>query len=133
MQWFDEMAGHIREASRRMEIMDHFEELGWERPERIAVLCQVRMFDEDGELVSVKDRETLVTVQKKGGSLEVNVNDGGTKVFAKLPLKLAERVVASSGDGRISPREAMAALDGTMSGKIVDVQDGDTHVKVWVW
>jgi hypothetical protein len=87
----------------------------------------------DGELVRVEDERERVSVEKRGGSLRVRVENGDREaVSVNVPLHLALNAIPDA-DGRIS----MAALAGSLGAvrftDLVDVRDGDDHVRIRVY
>jgi hypothetical protein len=88
----------------------------------------------DAELVRVEERDELVTVSKVGDVLEVRVHGSdGENVSVNVPLSAVEEILASAEGGTIDVRDAIAALRGVSRTNLVEVHDGDEHVKVWIW
>jgi hypothetical protein len=86
----------------------------------------------DGELVRVEERDELVVVTKQGHSLHVRVRNDRENVSVNVPLHLALQALPGP-DGRIRTAALAGALSSVRFTDLVDVQDGDDHVHVWVW
>jgi len=86
----------------------------------------------DGELVRVEERDELVVVAKEGRSLRVRVSGERENVSVNVPLHLALQALPDE-HGRIHPAALAAALGGVRFTDLVEVQDGNDHVRVWVW
>lgn len=87
----------------------------------------------DAELVRVEDAGELVTVSKRGEVLEVRVVNGKERVAVNLPLDCVEEVLKSTGSGRIDVRRALAGLHRLGRTDLVEVVDGNEHVRVYAW
>jgi hypothetical protein len=86
----------------------------------------------DGELVRVEERDELVLIAKEGRSLRVRVSGKKENVSVNVPLHLALQALPDE-DGRIRTAALAAALGGVRFTDLVEVQDGNDHVRVWVW
>ena len=86
----------------------------------------------DGELVRVEERDELVVVAKEGRSLRVRVSGERENVSVNVPLHLALQALPDE-HGRIHTAALAAALGGVRFTDLVEVQDGNDHVRVWVW
>jgi len=87
----------------------------------------------DGELVRVDDRDEHVLVAKVGRMLEVSVDSPGEKVRVRLPLSAAQQVLRQLRGGAIDPGALVGVLRQARFTNLVEVDDGDDHVKVSVW
>jgi hypothetical protein len=86
----------------------------------------------DGELVRVEERDERVLVEKKGDLLHVSVHGKkGEDVEVNIPIRAA--LEALPKHGRIDPGAAVAALRSLSKTSLVDVRDGDDHVRVRVY
>jgi hypothetical protein len=85
----------------------------------------------DGELVRVEDGDETVVVAKDGDTLRVHVSGGRETVDVNVPLAAALDVIRA--DGRIDPSAAVRGLRYARFSTLVEVQDGDDHVKISVW
>jgi hypothetical protein len=86
----------------------------------------------DGEFVRVEERDETVVITKEGQTLKVRVTGKRESVSVNVPLHLALSALPGR-DGRIRTAALAGALAGVRFTDIVDVKDGDDHVRVWVW
>jgi len=86
----------------------------------------------DGELVRVEERDELVVITKEGRSLRVRVSGERENVNVNVPLQLALQALPDE-HGRIRTAALAGALAGVRFTDLVEVQDGNDHVRVWVW
>jgi hypothetical protein len=85
----------------------------------------------DGELVRVEDGDETVVVAKDGDTLRVHVTGDTEKVDVNVPLAAALDIIRP--DGRIDASAAVRGLRYARFSTLVEVQDGDDHVKISVW
>jgi hypothetical protein len=85
-----------------------------------------------GELVRVEERDERVVITKEGRSLRVQVSGDKEDVTVNVPLSLALQALPGE-DGRIRTAALAGALAGVRFTDLVDVRDGDDHVRVYVW
>lgn len=85
----------------------------------------------DGELVRVEDGDETVVVAKDGDMLRVHVTGRTEKVDVNVPLAAALDIIRP--DGRIDASAAVRGLRYARFSTLVEVQDGDDHVKISVW
>lgn len=86
----------------------------------------------DGELLRVEERDELVVITKEGRSLRVRVSGERENVSVNVPLHLALQALPDE-HGRIQTAALAGALGGVRFTDLVEVQDGNDHVRVWVW
>ena len=86
----------------------------------------------DGELVRVEERDELVVISKEGRSLHVQVSGSRENVSVHVPLSLALQALPDE-HGRIRTAALAGALGGVRFTDLVEVQDGNDHVRVYVW
>jgi hypothetical protein len=86
----------------------------------------------DGELVRVEERDELVVITKEGRSLRVRVSGAKENVSVNVPLHLALQALPDE-QGHIRTAALAGALGAVRFTDLVDVQDGNDHVRVWVW
>lgn len=87
----------------------------------------------DAEIVTVEDGDEMATVAKRGDRLEIRVRNGSREqVEVNVPLECVEQALRSIASGRIDVHRIVSALHRT-DGKIVEVRNGDEHVRVFVW
>ena len=86
----------------------------------------------DGELVRVEERDEQVVITKEGRSLRVRVTGKKENVSVNVPLHLALQALPDE-HGHIRTAALAGALGGVRFTDLVEVQDGNDHVRVWVW
>jgi hypothetical protein len=86
----------------------------------------------DGELVRVEGRDEQVVITKEGAALKVQVSGKRENVSVNVPLHLALSALPGA-DGRIRTAALAGALSSVRFTDLVDVRDGDDHVRVYVW
>ncbi len=86
----------------------------------------------DGEYVRVEEKNEQVVVTKEGRYFKVHVKGPRENVSVNVPLHLALAALPGK-DGRIRTAALAGALSGVRFTDLVDVQDGNDHVRVWVW
>jgi len=85
-----------------------------------AMLKDLRRYP-DFTLVEVRDGQDHVLVRKVGKDLVVDVTDSQDDVHCRVPLRMADRVLASFSEGRVSPRGIAGALWALPHGDLVRV------------
>jgi hypothetical protein len=87
----------------------------------------------DGILVKVEEPDEQVEIRKEGDKIVVRVQGkNGEDLSVNAPLSLALSALPDA-DGSISAVKMAGALGTVRFTDLVDVHDGDTHVRVWVW
>lgn len=116
------------------EIDDHdLDELRDHLPEARELIRAI-MDAPDGEFVRVEERNgALVTVSKRGDTLEVYVDDDEDHVEVTVPLSLAERALEDVASGRIRPAALLSELRSQRWTDLVEVHSGGDHVRVWMF
>jgi hypothetical protein len=86
----------------------------------------------DGEYITVRDADSKVRIAKKSGNLLVHVDEspGGEKVRMTLPMALIDAVLA--GGDTLDVDALARALEQAPSGELLTVDDGDSHVRIWI-
>jgi hypothetical protein len=85
----------------------------------------------DGEYVRVEEADEQVVIEKRGDTLHVSVKGKRENVEVHVPLAAVQEVIGE--DGRLSPRRAVRLLRHARFSTLVDVKDGDDHVKITVF
>lgn len=85
----------------------------------------------DGELVRVEEKDETVVVAKEGDTLRVHVTSRNEDVNVNVPLESVSEVIRP--DGRIDPAAAVRGLRHARFQTLVEVRDGDDHVKISLW
>jgi hypothetical protein len=87
----------------------------------------------DARLVEVESPGEHVTIDKAGDMLLVEVHDDGDEVRVRVPVAALEALV-NSYDGRgFQASDVIAAVRKAPSGELVQVHDGNDHVRIWIW
>lgn len=87
----------------------------------------------DGELVRVEERDEQVLVIKEGNALRIRVHGRkGEDVAVRVPLDVVLNALPGD-DGRISALALAGSMSMVRFTDLVDVREGDSHVRVWVW
>ena len=76
--------------------------------------------------------DELVVITKEGRSLRVRVSGEKENVSVNVPLHLALQALPDE-HGHIRTAALAGALGGVRFTDLVEVQDGNDHVRVWVW
>jgi hypothetical protein len=87
----------------------------------------------DGDFVRIKDAGDEVRVSKKGGFLLVDVDERGergSKVRVRMPASIVDAVL--DRDGEIDLDALAKSLADLPDGDVVLVEDGDSHVRIWI-
>jgi hypothetical protein len=85
----------------------------------------------DGEYVRVDEDEQQVLIEKRGDTLRVSVHGRNEDVEVNVPLAAVSEIIGE--DGRLSPRRAVRLLRHARFSTLVDVRDGNDHVKITVF
>jgi hypothetical protein len=86
----------------------------------------------DGELVRVEERDEQVVIAKQGRTLHIRVHGAKGDVSVNVPLHLALQALPDE-HGNIRTTALAAALGTVRFTDLVDVQDGNDHVRISVW
>jgi hypothetical protein len=118
----------------RLKVDDH--ELDRAELEKVVTALKAA---QDGEYVTIEDREDHVRITKKGNFLHVNVDERrhgkraekGDHVEIKLPLDVVAALVSGEGDELdiVAALDELAKYDGT---DLVTVTDDGETVRIWI-
>jgi hypothetical protein len=87
----------------------------------------------DGEIVRVEEPDEQVLVVKEGRMLRVRVHGrAGEDVSVNVPIRVALSALPDA-NGRVSTAALAASLSSARFTDIVEVQDGNDHVKVRIY
>jgi hypothetical protein len=85
----------------------------------------------DAELVTVEDGDETVNVSRKGDQVHVRIEKAGKEeVRVEVPVSLVDAALAGEGDS-VDIKAALTELQNKR-GDIVQVNDGDSTVRVWI-
>lgn len=87
----------------------------------------------DAELVSVDDGDEHVRISKAGREIQVRVDGRREHVRVNVPIEMVQDTLSKARHGRLYPEDVVAMLRSARMTDLVDVQDGDDHVKVSIW
>ncbi len=85
----------------------------------------------DGEYVRVEEEDEQVVIEKRGDTLHIEVHGRSEDVKVNLPLAALSEIIGE--DGRLSPARAVRLLRHARFSTLVDVRDGDDHVRITVF
>lgn len=86
----------------------------------------------DGEYVTVRDRDSNVRIAKRAGHLLLNVDDDGGKsrVRMKVPVPMIDAVL--TGGDTLDMNALGIALANAPDGELLSVNDEDSRVRIWI-
>lgn len=87
----------------------------------------------DAELVSVDDGDEHVRISKVGQEIRIRVDGHDENVSVNVPIELVRDALRKADHGRLYPEDFVAMLRHARMTDLVDVRDGDDHVKISVW
>jgi hypothetical protein len=87
----------------------------------------------DGELVRVEERDERVVIAKVGDEIKLNVDNEREHVAVNVPLDTVLAILEDAEDGELYAGDVIASLRGLSRTDLVEVRNGDEHVKVWIW
>lgn len=90
---------------------------------------------EDFEIVRVEGRRETVVVAKQGAFVTVDVQNDREVVRVRAPLASARELLANYDPerGTLRFRDVLRAAEQIPSGRLVEVRDGGSDVKITVW
>ena len=90
---------------------------------------------EDFDMVRVENARETVLIRKEGAALAIHVKNDREEVHVRAPLSAAKEILARYDPARgvVRVQDLLAAADRLPPGKLVDVEEENTHVQVWVW
>ncbi len=89
----------------------------------------------DFELFRLESASETVVVAKQGTWLTVEVDNERERVSVRVPLSTARELIETydAEQGVVRIDNVLAAAGRMPSGKVVDVREPDTNVRIWVW
>ncbi len=96
-----------------------------------------RMWDElrlagDAEYVSIDDEDKHVRIYRQGNAVHIEVDeDGDEKVRLQVPFSVVDVLFEGEGD-ELNLVGALREMATANDGQILQVQDGDTNVNIWI-
>jgi hypothetical protein len=87
----------------------------------------------DAELVRVDDGPDHVLIEKVGQTLRIRVEEPGSRVSVNVPIDMVQQTLQQLRGGRIDAAGLVGALRQARLTDLVEVHDGEDHVKISVW
>jgi hypothetical protein len=87
----------------------------------------------NAEFVTVEEKDQRVRVARQGSQILINVDDLSgkqSKVRIDVPMDVVDALL--EGEGSQLNLEAAIKRLQTKRGELIQVQDGDTHVRIWI-
>ncbi len=87
----------------------------------------------DADFVTVEEKDERVRIARQGSQILIHVDDLSSKqskVRVSVPLDVVDALL--EGEGSQLNLEAAIKRLQTKRGELIQVQDGDTHVRVWI-
>ena len=100
----------------------------WAPPARSSTRCASRP---TASWCGSRTKDETVVISKEGDTLRVHVAGKNEDVIVNVPLESAAQVIRP--DGRIDPSAAVRGLRHARFQTLVEVRDGDDHVKISLW
>ena len=80
---------------------------------------------------ALRKKHEQVVIEKRGGTLHIEVHGPREDVKVNLPVSALAEII--DAQGRLSPARAVGLLRHARFSTLVDVRDGDDHVKISVF
>ncbi len=87
----------------------------------------------NAEFVTVEEKDQRVRIARDGGQILIHVDDLSgkrSKVRVTVPLEVVDALL--EGEGSQLNLEAAIKRLQTKRGELIQVEDGDTHVRIWI-
>ncbi len=107
-------------------------ELGEYAPIARRILAELKNVP-DGELVRVEERAETVVISKVGDEVKIRVDNTREHVSVNVPLDSVIGILEDAQDGQLYAGDVIASLRGLSRTDLVEVENDDEHVKVWIW
>jgi hypothetical protein len=127
-----ETAAHLAPANATRQAMKNMERAQRYLPvaeEVVAALAEAP----DAELVSVDDDSEHVRINKVGSEIQIRVTSRREKVAVNVPIDMVQQTLRKVHHGNMYPEDFVALLRQARMTDLVDVVDGDDHVKISIW
>ena len=125
-------AAHLAPAHATRQAMKNMEEAQRYLPlaeEVVAAIAEAP----DAELVSVDDGDEHVRIHKFGSEIQIRVTGRREKVAVNVPIDMVQETLRKVHHGTMEPEDLVGLLREARMTNLVEVQDGDDHVKISVW
>jgi hypothetical protein len=127
-----ETAAHLVPAHATRQAMKNMEEARRYLPVAEEVMAAIAEAP-DAELVSVDDGDEHVRIHKVGDEIQIRVTGRREKVSVNVPIDLVQKTLREVHHGKMYPEDFVGLLRQARMTDLVDVVDGDDHVKISVW
>ena len=84
----------------------------------------------DTDFVTVQKANEQVRIYKQGEALYISVDSAREKVQVRLPLAIMQKLIPVLNSPNARVGDLIACLEGQSSGNLIDIQDGDEHVRI---
>jgi len=107
------------------------------KAEQVRAMWKAIRSSRDMEFVTVESSDETVRVAKAGDFLLAKVHSsrdgekGGERVEVKVPLRVVDALL-DAPEGELNVKAALQALAAHDAGDLVQVQDGSSHVRIWI-
>ncbi len=88
----------------------------------------------DTEFVTVDQKDEAVRIERKGGRVLIRVTDklnSKDKVKVDVPTSVVDALLSGSGE-ELDLQAALRELRRSASGDFINVDDGDSRVRIWM-
>jgi len=113
------------------------QEFHWQQDGKISVDDLRRMWTEleaagDASFVEIEDGDTRVSISQRGDRVLIRTDEGDrSQVRMEMPSVVVQALLGTDGD-RLNLRDAVRELARSGRQDILEVQDGETTVRVWI-
>jgi len=100
----------------------------------LPVLVKALREAEDGEFVTVEEKDETVRIEKTGEKILIHVDDRGGQgesVEIEMRMKVLDALL-SAGPDELNLLAAVAALEAQGESELVRVRDGEETVRIWI-
>jgi len=109
----------------------------WGPEGKVSVADLRRMWTEletvgDADFVEIQDGDTHVHVSRRGDQVLMRIDEGlKTRIRMEMPTAVVQTMLGTEGE-ELNLRDAVRELARSGSRDILEVQDGETTVRIWI-
>jgi hypothetical protein len=113
------------------------QEFHWNRDGKVTVADLRRMWAEleavgDANFVEIDDGDTRVHISRRGDRVLIRADESGrSRVRMEMPSVVVQALLGTEGE-RLNLRDAVRELARSGRQDILEVQDGETTVRIWI-
>lgn len=86
----------------------------------------------DAQYVDVEDDDERVRVYRRGDRVHIEVDEAGEqKVRVEVPFSVVDTLLEGEGE-QLNFAGAIRELAATNNGEVIQVNDGETRVRIWI-